>query len=181
MAIQQEMLNGVDVEELKQKVEVVQKDPDRAQFQFRIRNRWLIAGRNQTTITDFDGDGQTNRHAQPFILDADEPPLLLGEDQGANPVEYLLTALVSCLTSSLVYHAAVRGIHIEEVESEVEGDLDIRGFMGVAPDVRKGYRNIRVTFRVKSDAPKEKLEELARFSPVLDVVSNGTNVSLVFE
>ncbi len=181
MPIQQEMLNGVDVEELIHKAGTFQQDPDRAQFKFHIRNRWLTGGHNQTTVADFDGDGRTHSRAQPFILDADEPPLLLGEDRGPSPVEYLLTALASCLTSSLVYHAAVRGIRIDEVESEVEGDIDIRGFMGLAPDVRKGYRNIRVTFRVKSDAPKEKLEELCRFSPIFDVVSNGTNVTLAFE
>jgi uncharacterized OsmC-like protein len=181
MTVQEEIINGVEVEELKSKAQEFKRDPELAKFKFRVQNHWFSCGHNQTTITDFEGAGETHRHETSFILDADEPPLLLGGDLGASPVEYLLTALVSCLTSSLVYHAAIRGIHIEEIESNVEGDLDVRGFMGLADDVRKGYQNIRVTFRVKSNAPKEKLDELCRFSPVLDVVSHGTNVSINFE
>ncbi len=178
MVAQQEMVNGVDVGELRNKVTILKRDPDLAQFNFRISNKWVDGGHSRTTITDFYGANDIHRHRKSFFLDADEPPVLLGEDQGANPVEYLLCALASCLTSSMVYHAAIRGIHIDEIESDIEGDIDIRGFMGVRDDVRKGYRNIKVTFRVKSDAPKEQLEELARFSPVLDVVSHGTEVTL---
>ena len=85
------------------------------------------------------------------MLEADEPPLLLGRDQGANPVEYLLHALAACVTTSMVYHAAAKGIAIEEVESTVEGSLDLRGFLGVDPKVRKGYENIRMNFRIKAD------------------------------
>jgi len=181
MVSQQELVNGVDVEVLKDKAGLFKQDPELAQFKFRVRNKWIFGGHNRTTIAEIDGEGRKHPHLHSFTLDADEPPLLLGKDIGPNPVEYLLTSLVSCLTSSLVYHAAVQGIRIDEVESEVEGDIDVRGFMGVTPEVRKGYQNIRVTFRVKSDASKEKLEELCRFSPVLDVVTNGTKVSLKFE
>lgn len=103
-------------------------------------------------------------------------------DQAANPIEHLLNALASCLTTSIVCHAAVRGIKIDELESEVEGDIDLRGFLGLSQDVRKGYSNIRIKFKVKTDTEDmEKLKALAEFSPVFDVLSHGTNVDLQVE
>ena len=121
-------------------------------------------------------------HREEFHLDADEPPVLAGEDQGASPVEHLLNALAACMTTSMVYHAAVRGIQIEALESELEGDIDMRDFTGLAPEVRKGYQAIRVKFKVKTDeANLEKLKALTEFSPVFDVVSNGTQVDVTIE
>ena len=121
----------------------------------------------------------------PFISDADEPPVLLGENRGANPVEHLLTALSGCLTTALVYHAAAMDIELDEVESKLEGDLDLRGFLGMSDDVRNGYESLRVTFKIKADAPPEKLEELCRIaqerSPVFDCVTNGVPVSVHLE
>jgi uncharacterized OsmC-like protein len=175
------VLNGVDAAQLGEKAQALRQTPELGKFNFRITNKWRDGGFNQSTATDFHGLQQDIAHAAPFVLDADEPPVLLGEDRGANPVEHLLHALAGCLTSSIVYHAAVHGIAIEELESTVEGDIDVRAFMGLTDEVRRGYQNIRVTFRVKSDAPKEQLAKLAEFSPVLDVVSHGTDVSIDFE
>jgi uncharacterized OsmC-like protein len=112
------------------------------------------------------------------VLDADEPPVLLGEDQGANPVEFVLHALAACLTTSMVYHAAARAIRIESIESRLEGDLDLRGFLGLSKDVRPGYQNLRVNFTVKSDAPAETLRELTQFSPVFDMMTNPVPVAI---
>ena len=110
------------------------------------------------------------------------PSRLTGEDLGANPVEHLLNALAGCLTSTLVYHAAIRGIKIDELESELEGDLDLRGFLGLSKDVRKGYQNIRVNFKVKTDAENlNRLKALSKLSPVFDVTSHGTNVDIQIE
>jgi uncharacterized OsmC-like protein len=115
-------------------------------------------------------------------LHADEPPILAGGDEGANPVEHLLNALASCVTTSLVAHAAVQGIHIESLESELEGDIDLRGFLGLAPDVPKGYTNIRVKFKVKTDSENvKKLKKLASFSPVYNTLINGTKVDIEIE
>lgn len=172
------IINGVNVTELTQMADSLQGRPSLARFRFRVTNEWLGGGHSRTTVKEFHGLEEDIPHLQSFEVEADEPPVLVGQDYGANPVEHLLHALTSCLTGALVYHAAVRGIRIDAVESTVEGDLDVRGFMGLAEDVRKGYQNIRVKFSVKSDAPREKLEECARFSPVFDVVSRGTNVQL---
>jgi uncharacterized OsmC-like protein len=115
-------------------------------------------------------------------MDADEPAILAGNDEGANPVEHLLHALASCLTTSMVAHAAVRGIPVEEVESELEGDIDLRGFLGLAPDVPKGYTDIRVKFRVKAK-PEDlnMLRKLVTFSPVFNTISQGANVDIDVE
>jgi uncharacterized OsmC-like protein len=111
--------------------------------------------------------------------------VLLGEDHGPNPVEYVLHALAGCLTTSLVYHAAAQGIRIDEVESTYEGDIDLHGFLGLSDEVRNGYQNIRVTFKIKADAPPEKLEELLllaqKRSPVFDTVSNPVSVTVSLE
>jgi uncharacterized OsmC-like protein len=89
-------------------------------------------------VSDIFGAKQQMRHAQTFELHADEPPILAGQDQGANPVEHLLHALASCVTTGIVAHAAVKGIHIEELESELEGDLDLNGFLGLDPETPEG-------------------------------------------
>ena len=120
------VINGVDVTALGETIKAISRDPDLAQFKFRVTNRWDTCGHNRTTVQDFYGTKQEIPHAETFTLEADEPPVLLGTDQGANPVEHLLNALVSCLTSAMVYHAAARGIAIESVESTVEGDIDSR-------------------------------------------------------
>ena len=175
-------VNGVDVDVLQTTVSNIQQDPDLAKCKFHIKNKWLDANHNRSTITSFYGARQENEHKQPFELDADEPPILAGADEGPNPVEHLLNALAACVTTSMVAHAAVRGIQIEELESEVEGDIDLRGFLGLAPDVPKGYTDIRVKFKAKADAENmEQLRSLAEFSPVYNTLTNGVNVDIQVE
>ena len=179
-------VNGVNVDQLMQTVVAIKGRPSLAKFNFRARNRWIDGGHNRSTVKDFYGAGQEDdTRAAAFVLDNDEPAVLLGDDQGANPVEFVLHALAGCLTTSLVYHAAAQGIKIEEVESFLEGDLDLHGFLGLSDDVRNGYENLRVTFRVKADAPEEKIRELCdlaqRRSPVFDIVSNPVPVSVSVE
>lgn len=171
--------NGINMDDLMKTIRAMKEDAGMAQSHFRIRNKWLGGGHNRTTVGKFYSAKGEHEHGQTFKLDADEPPLLAGTDQGANPVEHLLNALAGCMTSSMVYHAAVNGIHIEELESEIEGDIDLRGFTGLDPNVRKGYQNIRVRFHVKADTDDmEKLESLAGFSPVFDICQHGTNVEV---
>jgi uncharacterized OsmC-like protein len=175
-------MNGVNVTGLFETIKAVQADSELAKFQFRANNTWMEGGHNRSTIQGFYGcRAEDKSRTEPFILDADEPPVLLGQDTGANPVEFVLHALAACLTTTMVYHAASRGIEIEAVDSSLEGDLDLRGFLGISAEVRKGYQKIRVRMRVKSDADPEKLRALAQFSPVYDVVSNSVPVDVVVE
>lgn len=175
-------LNGVNLPALFDTIAAVKQDPGLAEFRFRASNRWIEGGHNQSTIQSFYGCRTEDRtRTAPFVLDADEPPVLLGQDAGANPVEFILHALAACLTTTMVYHAAARGIEIGAVDSTLEGDLDLRGFLGISDEVRKGYREIRVNMRVNSDAAPATLKQLAQFSPVYDVVSRSVPVEVRIE
>ena len=174
-------LNGVDVDQLFGNIDAIKEAPVLGKFKFRANNKWINGGHNQTTINNFHGIQQEHDHADPFKLDADEPPLLLGEDIGPNPVEYALTALAACVTTALVYHAAAKGIKLDAVEARLEGDIDLRGFLGISDDVRKGYENIRIYYKIDADVPDEQLEELVqmgtKYSPVFDTFTNPVQVS----
>lgn len=178
-------MNGVDVDRLLETIEAIKGEPGIARFKFRIRNKWVDGGHNHTTIKDFYGAMSDHPHEKPFELDAGEPEVLLGHDEGPNPVEYLLTGLAGCLTSSLVYHAAAKGIAVRGVESRLEGDLDLRGFLGLSRDVPVGYEEIRVYFTIDADISQEEKEELIqmaqRYSPVFNTVTNPTKVKVQLE
>lgn len=176
------ILNGVNVTTVENAVKAIEEKPELAKFKFRLHNNWISGGHNHSTVSNFYGTNQEISHLKSFELDCDEPPVLAGEDIGANPVEHLLNALAGCLTSTLIYHAAIRGIKIDELESELEGDIDLRGFLGLSKDVRRGYENIRVNFKVKTDAENlKRLRALSKLSPVFDVTSNGTNIDVQIE
>jgi uncharacterized OsmC-like protein len=175
--------NGVDTDQLYGTLDAIKADPSIARFQFRARNRWIDGAHNRTTIRDFYAANQEDTsRAEEFVLDAGEPAILLGTDTGANPAEYLLHALAACLTTSLVYVAAARGVHLTEVESTLEGDMDVQGALGLSNDYRNGFERIRVSFRVAGDAPEEKLREVVaraqQRSAVFDMVTNGVPVTV---
>ena len=175
-------VNGVDLNVLQETVNAIKNDPELGSCKFRAANKWVGANHNCTTITGFYGAKQELAHKQKFELHADEHHILAGQDQGANPVEHLLHALASCATTSVAAHAAVRGIEIQELESELEGDIDLRGFLGLASDVPKGYTEIRVKFMVKTDEQNmERLKSLAAFSPVYNSLINGVKVDIQVE
>lgn len=175
-------VNGINLDVLTKTVQAIQSDPDLGKCRFRARNTWIDANHNCSTITGFYGAKQEFAHKQPFELHADEPPILAGTDEGANPVEHLLNALASCVTTSMVAHAAVKGIAIEELESELEGDIDLRGFLGLDAKVPKGYTSIRMTFKVKTDKDNmQKLKKLGEFSPVYNTLIQGTKIDIQVE
>jgi uncharacterized OsmC-like protein len=175
--------NGVDTDQLFGTLDAIKAEPSLARFQFRARNRWIDGAHNRTTIRDFYAANQEDTsRAEEFVLDAGEPAILLGTDTGPNPAEYLLHALAACLTTSLVYVAAARGVHLTEVESTLEGDMDVRGALGLSDKYRNGFEQIRVSFRVEGDAPEEKLREVVaraqQRSAVFDMVTNRVPVSV---
>jgi uncharacterized OsmC-like protein len=173
------IVNGIDMDTLTGTVQAIDREPDLGACKFRARNTWLGGNHNCTTVTGFYGAKQEIAHKQAFELHADEPPILAGHDEGANPVEHLLNALAACVTTSMVAHAAVRGIHIESLESELEGDIDLRGFLGLDETIPKGFTNIRVKFKVKSDVSNmERLKRLTAFSPVFNTITQGANVDI---
>jgi uncharacterized OsmC-like protein len=175
-------VNGIDLDVLQATMHAIEEDPGLAKCTFRASNKWISGNHNRTRITGFYGAKQEMEHTPPFELHADEAPVLAGRDEAANPLEHLLHALAGCITTGMVAHAAVRGIHIEALESELEGDLDLRGFLGLSDDVSRGYTDIRVKIKVKTDAENlERLRRLVEYSPVLDTLTHGTKVDVQVE
>jgi uncharacterized OsmC-like protein len=176
------IVNGVDVTALSDTMDAIKGNTEIAKFNFRATNKWLGGDKNRTTIKDFSGAlGEHRTGIQAFIIDNGEPDVLLGHDEAPNPVEWLLHALVGCVTTTTVYHAAAQGIAIEAIDSQVEGDLDLRGFLGLSPDVRKGYSTVRIRMRVKTKAEPATIKALAGMSPVFDVVARALPVFVQVE
>jgi uncharacterized OsmC-like protein len=172
-----ELTNGVDVGQLMNVIGSIEDDTSFAKFQWRATNQWIDGELSRSQIKGFfAGNAEDTSRKQAFTLDADEPPIASGENRAPNSMEYLLHALGTCLTGTLVNHAAVRGIEIEAVDSSYTGDMDVRGLFGLADDVRKGFSNVSVEMRVKSHASVEELTEMALYSPVYDVISNSLPV-----
>lgn len=174
--------NGVDVPTLFATLDAVKGQKELAKFQFRATNRWIAGTHSQSTINGFYGAGQEWTRAQNFLYDADHPGVLVGKDNAPTPVEFLLHAIAACITSGLGNIAAARGIDLQEVESTVEGNINLLGIFGMDPNVRNGYEGIRVTFRIKGNAPEEELRKLIvqskDRSAVYDVLTNGVPVDI---
>ena len=175
-------LNGIDLDRLSGTIEAVSGDPTLARFQFRARNHWINGGYSRSTIKDFYGVGhEDTSRTEAFSVDSDEPPVLLGENRAPNTVEYVLHALAACVSGTIIYHAAARGIAVDGMETTIEGDVDLHGFLGLDADVRPGFGQIRVTIKVTGDFDDARLAELAsltRFSPVRDIVTNPVPVAI---
>lgn len=175
-------MNGVDTPALFATLDAVKQQPALAEFRFRATNRWQEGTHSRSAIQSFHGAGGERAHAREFTLDADHPQVLVGRDQGPTPVEFLLHAIASCLTAGIANIAAARGVTLHEVESTVEGDIDLRGILGLSNEVRNGYEQLRVSFRIKGDASPEKLEEIVRQSrarsAVYDVLTNGIPIAI---
>jgi uncharacterized OsmC-like protein len=175
-------LNGVDTPALFATIDVVKGQPDLGRFQFRATNRWVSGTHSRSRLETFSGAGGEHRHTGEVEFNADHPAVLVGGDKAPTPVEFLLHAIAACITSGIGNIAAARGVTLTEVESTVEGDIDLRGILGLSDQVRNGYEQIRVNFRVKGEAAPEKLRAIvaqatAR-SAVYDVLTNGTRVEV---
>lgn len=174
--------NGVDTAALFATLDAVKQQPEAARFQFRATNRWISGTHSQGTISGFFGAGEERVHLRDAVLDVDHPNVLVGTDQGPTPVEYLLHALAGCLTAGIGNIAAARGVKLHSVESTVEGDIDLLGLLGLSDEVRNGFNQVRVSFRIAADAPEEKVREIVERSrarsAVFDVITNGVPVSI---
>ena len=177
---EQKFVNGINVTQLFSTIELIKEKPDMAKFRFRATNKWVDGTHNQAMIKDFYGAGQEDNTRTPTLFELDEPPVLCGRNIGPNPVEYLLAALSGCLTTSLVAHAAARGIVIKGIRSRYEGDVDLRGFLGLSEAVPVGFQGIRVYFTIDAAIPDEQKEELVRmaqkYSPVFNTITKSAPV-----
>lgn len=175
--------NGVNVSQLVETVGAIQNDPTLATFRFRARNTWLGGGHSRTSIQGFWGAGQEDSsRTAPFTLDGDEPPVLLGQNRAPNAVETVLHALASCLAIGFAYNAAAQGIEVRSLEFDLEGELDLHGFLGLSEQTRAGYQGIRVTYRVDADATPEQIDNLCQYvqrtSPVFDIISSPVPITV---
>ena len=174
--------NGVDTATLFATLDAVKQAPEAARFQFRAHNQWLSGTHNRSTIDGFFGVGEEREHERTFVFDADHPAVLVGNDNGPTPVEFVLHALAACLTAGLANIAAARGVRLTEVRSTVEGDIDLNGILGLDPAVRNGYQQIAVRFTIRGDAPAATLREIVEQSrarsAVYDVVTSGVPVTI---
>lgn len=175
--------NGLNLEQMIQTIDALEQDPALARFEFRARNTWINGGENRSTIKDFYGAGReddSRTEAWEFING--EPPVLLGNNEGANPVEFLLHALAGCVTTTTVLHATARGIRIESLSTELEGEIDLQGLLALNPDVPAGYREIRIKMDIKADCSDRELDEMLAFarehSPVCNTVCRPVPVVL---
>ena len=175
-------LNGVDTPTLFATINAVKDNRELAKFKWRATNKWIQGTKSRATIEKFDGAGGEHEHKKSYAYDADHPAVLCGEDEGPTPVEFLLVALTSCITSGIANIAAARGVKLTSVESTIEGDMDLQGILGLSDEVRNGYQNLKLTFDIKGDAPEEKLRQIVEQSrarsAVFDVLSNGTPVNV---
>jgi len=174
-------LNGVDAEALRGTIDFLGQNPELAQFKFRARNRWIDGSLSEATIDTFHALGEEQNHQQAHVVQADQPALILGQDLAPNPVENLLAALSSCIATTVVYHAAANGETVEALSSELEGAIDVQGFMGIDPEMREGFNEITVKVKASSSANQERLMDFILKSPVLDVLRNGTQVKIELE
>lgn len=175
------VLNGLDTAQMVETINAIKEQPSLGHFQFRVRNKWIDGGVNRSTIQDFYGAGrEDDSRSKPFVFTNGEPPVLLGNNEGANPVEFLLHALAGCVTTTFVIYAAARGIHIERLSTELEGDLDVRGLLGLDESVSPGYKQIRIKVDAKADCSEKELEELValaqKHSPVFNTISRPVRV-----
>lgn len=183
--VEHEFVNGLDVTRLRETIEAVKETADVAHFKLRAHSAWVDGSHAYSIIDGFNAGGEEGCHDYPFVLHCDEPDALLGTDYGPGPAETVLHALASCVTAATLFNAAAQGVHIDHLEFEVEGDLDIRGFLGTNEGIRRGFQSIRMHCKIAGDAPQNRLRELVelgqKYSPVFDIVSHGVPVTVMLE
>lgn len=174
--------NGVDAAFLISAREMLTEQPEGAKFQWRVTNTWVRGTHSRSTANGYFGLGDEQTHRVEFTFDGDHPELFASEDNGATPTEIVLVALASCLTAGVASVAQYRDIQLHSVTATVEGDMDVRGVLGMDPDVRNGFGGIRVTYHIDADATPEEIEAVVaqsqKRSAVFDIITNPTNVTV---
>ncbi|AQZ96699.1 OsmC family protein [Halopseudomonas phragmitis] len=175
--------NGLDLAQLDQTINLLSNQPSLAQFEFRASNQWINGGENRSQIRGFYGVGAEDQsRSADFVYTNGEPPVLLGHNEGANPVEYLLHALAGCVTTTTVLHATARGITIRKLSTRLSGTINLEGFLNLDPQATVGYESIRIEMAIEADCSDQELDELLAFakdhSPVCNTVCRPVPVML---
>jgi uncharacterized OsmC-like protein len=174
--------NGVNVEALLGAREALSAAPEAARFQWRATCAWMNGTHSKSTVDQFFGLGEGQRHRTEFTFDADHPEIFAAEDNGATPVEYVLVGLGACLTAGVAAVAQHRKIQLRSVKATIEGSMDLQGILGIDSDVRNGFDGIKVTYQIDADATPDEIRALVaqsqKRSAVYDIVTNPTNVTV---
>lgn len=175
--------NGLNIEQMVQTVDAIKNTPSLGEFEFRASNQWINGGENRSTIKGFYGAGSEDEsRSQPFTFTNGEPPILLGNNEGANPVEFLLHALAGCVTTTTVLHATARGIQLKKISTELVGNIDLNGLLALDDNAKVGYESITIKMDIEADCSDEEIDELLSFakdhSPVCNTVCKPVPVTL---
>ncbi|WP_019583212.1 OsmC family protein [Thioalkalivibrio sp. ALE16] len=179
----QNTMNGLNVDQMTTTVQALQDNRELAQFEFRARNTWISGGENRSTIKDFYGAGaEDTSRSTGWEFTNGEPPVLLGNNEGANPVEYLLHALAGCVTTTTVLHATARGIRIRSLSTELKGMINLEGLLALNDEVPAGYQDIAIQMQIDADCSEQELDDLLGFaqdhSPVCNTVCRPVPVRI---
>jgi uncharacterized OsmC-like protein len=174
--------NGVNVQALLDARKALSDAPEAAKFKWRASCKWINGTHSHSTIRNFFGLGEEQKHRTEFSFDADHPEIFASEDKGPTPVEYVLVGLTSCLTAGIAAVAQNRGIQLRSVTATIEGSMDIQGILGMDQDVRNGFDGIKVKYQIDADATVAEIRALVaqsqKRSAVFDIITNPTDVSV---
>ncbi len=174
--------NGVNVQALLGARAALTEAPEGAKFQWRATCKWVYGTHSRSSIQQYFGLGQEQKHKTEFTFDADHPEVFASEDKGAAPVELVLAGLASCLTAGVAAVAQHREIQLHAVSATVEAGMDIQGILGIDSEVRNGFDGIKVTYKIDADATPEEIKAVVaqsqKRSAVYDIVTNPTNVTV---
>lgn len=167
------MVNGLNVDDLLQLIGNVKHNPDAGQTRWSVSSAWLGGTRNRATVRSFHIGGE--EIMRPFTMDVDEPVQLGGSDTMPNPQEYLLAALNACMIVGYAALSSLHGITLEKLEIVTSGNIDLRGFLGIDPEVNPGYDSLSYTVNIKGSGTQEEFEKIHRM--VMATSPNFANIS----
>ena len=176
-------LNGLDTEALFGTLAAIEQTPTLADFEFRASNQWISGGANRSRIKEFYGVGaEDESRNSAFEFTNGEPPVLLGNNEGANPVEFLLHALAGCVTTTTILHATARGIQIDSLSTKLVGTMDLKGLLALDDSAPIGYKEIHIEMDIKADCSDAELDDLLAFaqdhSPVCNTICRPVPVTI---
>lgn len=153
-------INNIDTDALRGAMSEISRNPSSGIAKFEVKTNWTGGTRSETKVTNWSLAGENK--PRNFSICTDEPPELLGEGVAPNPQEVLMAGLNACMTVGYVTCCAMKGIELESLSIETEGELDLRGFLGLDKNVKPGYEEIRYVVRIRGNGTKEQFEEVHR-------------------
>lgn len=177
---EQTVENGINIDALLGARDALGQAPEAAKFKWRATSEWVNGTHSRTTISDFFGLGEEQKHREVSRFDTDHPEIFASEDKGPTPVEFVLVALAGCLGAGIAAVAQHRNIQLRSVRASLEAGMDIQGILGIDAEVRNGFNGIHVHYEIDADASEEDIAALVaqsqKRSAVFDVVTNPTDV-----